>query len=186
VRHAELTRLLSSTRYTRHPVEWQALVNAEYARMAYAAGVQTVRQQYEAAQAAQQAEQAAQQAQQAQQAAPVQPEAPQAPVPPEPPDGGGGADLATLVAAIGNATAPQTAMLGQQTQLLAEIAARIGPNAPPVVNVQPAAPAAVTVLPAPVSAPVTVMPTPLPPPGARRVAFRRQDDGSVEGIVTDV
>jgi hypothetical protein len=61
VRVRELSRLLASTAVDRHPPEWRQLLDAEYERMAYAAGIQTVRQQAEAAaqQAQQQAEQQA-------------------------------------------------------------------------------------------------------------------------------
>jgi hypothetical protein len=49
IRVRELSRLLASTEYTRHDVPWRQLLDAEYQRMAYAAGIQTVRQQAEAA-----------------------------------------------------------------------------------------------------------------------------------------
>lgn len=61
IRHTELTKLVSDTSYSKQPPEWRALVDTEYARMCYAAGIQTVRQQFEAQQ-----QQVAAQAQQVQ------------------------------------------------------------------------------------------------------------------------
>lgn len=58
IRARELSRCLASQDYTKHAPEWRTLLDAEYERMAYAAGIVTVRQQAEQAQqqAAQQAE----------------------------------------------------------------------------------------------------------------------------------
>lgn len=61
IRHTELTKIVSDTSYTKQAPEWRALLDAEYQRMCYAAGVTTVRQQFEAQQ-----QQAAAQAQQVQ------------------------------------------------------------------------------------------------------------------------
>lgn len=64
VRHRAMSNLMSTSDYTKQPPEWRAVLDAEYTRMAYAAGIQTMRQQAEAAQ-----QQAAQQQAQAQQQA---------------------------------------------------------------------------------------------------------------------
>lgn len=57
-RHLALTKCMSTGDYSKHPPEWRALFDAEYQRMAYAAGVQTVRAQFEAQQQAAQQQQA--------------------------------------------------------------------------------------------------------------------------------
>jgi hypothetical protein len=59
-RYKKLRDFIATSDYSSQPPEWKALVDQEYMRMAYAAGIQTVRQQYEAQQ-----QQAAQQQQQA-------------------------------------------------------------------------------------------------------------------------
>ena len=57
-RYRKLRDFIATSDYSKHPPEWRAMVDAEYERMAYAAGVQTMRAQAEA-----QAQQAAQQQQ---------------------------------------------------------------------------------------------------------------------------
>lgn len=67
-RHRKMTKCMATGDYAKHPPEWRALFDAEYQRMAYAAGIQTVRAQAEAqaqAQAQQQQEAAQQQEAQA-------------------------------------------------------------------------------------------------------------------------
>lgn len=58
--YKKLRDFIATSDYSKQPPEWKALVDARYAQAAYAAGVQTVKQQYEA-----QAQQAATQQQQA-------------------------------------------------------------------------------------------------------------------------
>ena len=62
-RHRKLTRCMATGDYSKQPPEWRAVFDTEYTRMAYAAGVQTIRAQHEAQQqqAAEQQAQAAQQ-----------------------------------------------------------------------------------------------------------------------------
>lgn len=48
VRYKKLRDFIATADYSKQPPEWRQLIDAEYQRMAYAAGVQTVRQQYEA------------------------------------------------------------------------------------------------------------------------------------------
>jgi hypothetical protein len=57
-RYRKLREFIATSEYSKHPPEWRALLDQEYQRMAYAAGVMTVRQQAEAQQQAQ-AQQAA-------------------------------------------------------------------------------------------------------------------------------
>lgn len=48
IRVRELSRALASNSYTKHPPEWRQLLDAEYERMRYAAGIQTVREMAQA------------------------------------------------------------------------------------------------------------------------------------------
>ncbi len=53
VRYTKLSHLASTTEYSKQPALWRKQIDDEYQRMAYAAGVQTVKQQAQAAQQAQ-------------------------------------------------------------------------------------------------------------------------------------
>lgn len=57
IRYRKLRDFIATGEYSKQPPEWRALMDTEYQRMAYAAGVQTMRQQAEAAAQQQQTQQ---------------------------------------------------------------------------------------------------------------------------------
>jgi hypothetical protein len=185
MRHYELSRVMASAKYARMPQAWRAVLDAEYQRMAYAAGIVTVRQQYEQQQAAQQAQ--AQQDQQAEAAKQAAAQPPEPPAPAPDPAAALQAQVASAVQvaqAVNSAMQPVAAALvdGQQqtqaavteafagvSQALAELATVA--RTPPVIQV------------APPDVRVDVPPVQFPPPPTRAIA-RRRADGALDIIVT--